>query len=309
VSNGRSSNSLLDRLLMPIAVAVVAGTMLLYLEYRTDLFAESTERPSPTPDITLYAGASITPGTTVTTTAQMPATQAPSTAVIPPSTPIPPTPSQAIAGSRVYDWIPFHVVSSSCTVWESSTHNNFTMSSTDGVFTVAGVKQEGTYWAETAGFEMEESFSAGESITIEVTGSWTGTGSGWRAGVKLADVQNSVFLAGVYDAPRDLSFLTVTTHAGRHEYPLDIGGCGDETIISGEFDPGDLHTYAMTYSERVAGASTIASITSSVDRSEPFRLDLPWRLTNPSIILFASARDIGDSVRAVITDVAITGTP
>lgn len=221
-----------------------------------------------------------------------------------------PTPiAQTTTASKLYDWIPFHVVSSSCTAWTSSIHNNFTTSIVDGVFTIDGIKQEGTYWAETAGFELDDSFDTIESITIEMTGTWTGTGSGWRAGVKLADAQHSVFLAGVYDAPRNLRFLTVTTHTGRHEYPLDIGGCGDEIRIADKFTPGELHTYLITYSERVTGANTIASITSSVDDGKPFQLDLPWKLTNPSIILFASARGKGDSVHAIITDLKITHTP
>lgn len=290
VSNSKRGNSFLEKILIPIVIAVLSGTVLLYLEYRTELFGGPKETPLFTPQATLLTSPSIQSNILAPTTT-------------------PTLMTQITAPSKLYNWIPFHVISSSCTTWTSSTHNNFNTSLIDGVFTVDGIKQEGTFWAEEGGFEVEESFNNIESITVEMTGSWTGDGSGWRAGVKLADVQNSVYLAGVYDAPRNLSFLTITTHTGRYEYPLDIGGCGDEIIIADKFTPGELHTYTITYFERVVGANSIGSITASVDGGKPFELDLPWKLTNPGVIIFASSRGKGDSVHAVIRDLVITHTP
>jgi hypothetical protein len=290
MSKDRPNDLLVEKLLMPLIVAIIAGVILLYLEHRTNLF-EKTRETSPTISVTNF----LPTNTPLSATA--------------PIMQVPPTPTHQTVDSKLYDWIPFHVISSSCTEWASLIQDNFTTSLMEGVFTIGGTKQEGIYWAEEAGYKLEDNFKTSKLITIEMTGSWMGTGSGWRAGVKLSDMQNSVFLAGVYDAPKNSNFLTVATHIGRHEYPLDIGGCGEEIVIAENFNSKELHSYKLTYTERSNGTNIIANISSSVDGDMPYQSDLPWKLTNPSIILFASARDIGDSVNAVIKDVVITNTP
>jgi Tol biopolymer transport system component len=204
-------------------------------------------------------------------------------------------------------WIPFHNISSSCTNWTPLTSINFTTSLTNGIFSIDGTKMQGIYWAEAAGFETPQQITTSKPIVLEMTGILTGTGSGWSMNLALADDQNSVYLGAAYDGPSGRRVVLIQPHVGRYIYPIDIGGCGTETTIANSVELERSHTYRMTYSERVEGAGIIASAAASVDDGTPVTVDLPWRLNSPNALLVASARAIGDSVHASMTEV-VAGT-
>jgi Tol biopolymer transport system component len=201
-------------------------------------------------------------------------------------------------------WIPFHNISSSCTNWTPLTSTNFTISLTNGTFSVDGTKLQGTYWAEAAGFETSEQFDNNRPIILKMTGSVTGTGSGWATELRLADNQHAVAVASVHDVPSGRRFVNIRPVTGRYVYPLDIGGCGTGTVIAENIDLAQPHIYKMTYSERSTGSGVIASVTASVDDGTPVTVDLPWRLNSPNALLVATARAVGDSVHATMTGVA-----
>src|SRR3990170_3883106 len=208
-----------------------------------------------------------------------------------------------INASRInaLNWIPFHNVSTDCNAWNPLTGNNFTTSLINGVFTIDGTKAEGIYWAEAAGFETTDQFDSTNSITLEMTGSLIGTGSGWAMELRLADNQHALAVASVFDEPTGSSFVDIRPVTGRYVYPLDIGGCGIGTVIAENVDLAQPHSYRMTYSERSGDLGIIASVIASLDNNTPISFDLPWRLNNPNIILLATSRDIGDTVHATVT--------
>jgi hypothetical protein len=90
MSNNRNNNSLRDKLLWPIVGAVIAGVILLYLQYQTRLFERPTEIPS-SPSSQVMAQA-----TTATPTGAPPPTTIPTDTIrsVEADTPLPSTPTQ-----------------------------------------------------------------------------------------------------------------------------------------------------------------------------------------------------------------------